>query len=105
VRLDFEDYWTSEQALFLDQYARALREAGDPDKAREIYEKITLLTTGRRDDGDIYARAYYWLGKIAEEKGEGRVARGNYRKFLALWDSADPGLPEVEDARARLGRF
>jgi len=104
-RLDFEDYWTSEQALFLDQYARALRESGDLDKAQEIYAKITLLTTGRRDDGDIYARAYYWLGKSAEEKGEGRAARGNYRKFLALWDRADPGLPEVDDARARLGRF
>jgi len=105
VRLDFEDFWTSEQALFLDQYARALRESGDLDKAREIYERITLLTTGRRDDGDIYARAHYWLGKIADEKGEGRAARGHYRRFLALWDQADSGLPEVVDARARVGRF
>ncbi len=103
-RLDFEDYWTSEQALFLDRYATALRESGDFDKARETYDKITLLTTGRRDDGDIYARAYYWLGKIADEKDDAATARSNYRKFLALWQGADLGLPEVADAKARLGK-
>ncbi len=101
-RLDFEGYWSSEQSSFFDGLARALFESGDLDKARETYEKTTLLTTGRREDGDLYARAYYWLGKIAERKGEKERARESYLKFLTLWQNGDPGLPEVVDAKRRL---
>ncbi len=96
-RLEFEG-----DAYFLNPLARALYESGDLDNARKEYEKITLLTTGRVDQGDIYARAYYMLGKIAEQQGDKARAVTNYRKFLDLWKDADPGLPEVPDAKARL---
>jgi hypothetical protein len=42
------------------------------------------------------------LGIIAEQKGEKAAARERFRKFLELWKDADPGLPEVADARKRL---
>jgi len=96
-RLDFEG-----DAFFFDPLARALYESGDLDKARKEYEKITLLTLGRLYHGDIYAKAFYMLGKIAEQQGDKAHARENYRKFLDLWKDADPGLPEVPDAKARL---
>ena len=104
AQLDPEHFWTTEQGLFLDGYAEALRVSGDLDRAREIYEKITLLTTGRSEDGDIYARANYWLGRIAEQRGEDEAASAYFRKFLSLWVGADPGLPEVLDAAVRLSR-
>jgi serine/threonine protein kinase/predicted Zn-dependent protease len=103
-RLDFESGLNGdlEQAFFFDNLARALYESGELDKARNEYEKITLLTTGRHYYGDLYAKAFYMLGKIAEQQGDKLRARENYRKFLDLWKDADPGLPEVEDARRRL---
>jgi serine/threonine protein kinase/tetratricopeptide (TPR) repeat protein len=98
-RLYFDD---EVAAFFFDPLARALYESGDLDKARKEYEKITLLTTGRIDYGDLYAKAFYMLGKIAEQQGDKERAGQNYRKFLDLWKDADPGLPEVADAKKRL---
>ncbi|TRZ92996.1 serine/threonine protein kinase [bacterium] len=103
-RLDFEFYNEDsfEHAKYFDALARALYESGDLDTARKEYEKTTLLTIGRLAHGDIYAKTYYMLGKIAEQQGDKARARENYRKFLDLWKDADPGLPEVEDAKRRL---
>ena len=102
-RVDFETNFSSDHALYFDSLAGALYESGDLDNARKEYEKITLLTTGRLHYGDIYAKAFYMLGKIAEQQGDKARAGQNYRKFLDLWKDADPGLPEVADAKRRLG--
>jgi tetratricopeptide (TPR) repeat protein len=85
-----------------DGLARTLYESGELDKARSEFERITLLTTTRWGSGDIYARAFYMMGKIAEKQGDKVKAREYYTKFLDLWKDADSGLPEVEDARKRL---
>ncbi len=107
-RLDFETGWIAEDpsvsdlALYLNGLAQAYHESGDLDMARLDYEKITMLTFGRLDHGDIYAKAFYMLGKIAEQQGDKARAGQSYRKFLDLWKDADPGLPEVADAKRRL---
>jgi len=104
-RLDFENDSSPDHALYFDGLARVLYESGDLDDARKEYEKITLLTTGRLYYGDLYAKAFYMLGKIAEQQGDKARAAQNYRKFLGLWKDADPGLPEVGDAKKRLANL
>jgi tetratricopeptide (TPR) repeat protein len=84
------------------------------EKARETYEKITSLTGGRDSFGgflygvgrflygDIFAKSFYMLGKICEQKGQKEKAIENYTKFLDLWKDADLDLLELENARKRL---
>ncbi len=50
----------------------------------------------------IYAKSFYMLGKIYEEKGWKGKAIEHYEKFLDLWRNADPGIAEVEDAKKKL---
>jgi tetratricopeptide (TPR) repeat protein len=93
-----------DRAFMIYPLALAYYKAGELDKAIVTYQEITRMTIGRRSSGDIYAKAFYMLGKIYEQKGEKAKAVENYRKFLDLWKNADPGLPEVEDARKRLAK-
>jgi len=90
------------QAMMLVPLAQAYLRAGQRKRAVETYRRITAMTSGRLRDGDIYAKAFYMLGKIAEEKGDEAQARQNYGQFLELWKDADPGLNELVDARKRL---
>ena len=92
----------SNNAFMLEALARVYFRSGDLENARREYEAITRLTSGRVRYGDIYARSFYMLGKISEQQADKARARENYSKFLDLWKDADPGLPEVEDARKRL---
>jgi serine/threonine protein kinase/tetratricopeptide (TPR) repeat protein len=97
--------WGESHAVFFDSLALAYYKAGDFEKAREEYEKITKLTTGRIWNGDVYAKSFYMLGKIYEEQGDTAKAAENYEKFLDLWKNADPGFPEIDDAYTRLAKL
>ena len=99
--LPFQYQPSDEHALYLDSLAFAYYQIGDLDKALEEYERITSLTSGRMEYGDLYAQSFYMLGKIHEQKGWKGKALENYERFLKLWKDADPGLPEVADARKR----
>lgn len=88
--------------IFYDSLASAYRRNGDIDKAIKSYQKILNLTSGRLKWGDLYAKSYYWLGKLHQEKGLDEDAKDYYNKFLEIWSYADPGLGEIEDARLQL---
>ncbi len=90
------------RALFINSLADAYYKAGDLEKALEEYKRISSLTFSRIWDGDIYAKSFYMMGMIYERMGRKAKATENYGRFLELWEDADPGIPEVNDARKRL---
>lgn len=81
-----------ENAGYYYYSAQAYFKAGDLKKAREEYERVPSLTSARIYYGDIYARSFYMLGKIAEQLGDKAKAREHCQKFLDLWKDADPEI-------------
>ena len=104
LSLDPHQWGVDNTAFFMEALARAYFQSGDLENAREQYEEITRLTTGRIKYGDIYAKSFFNLGRIFEQKGDQLQARENFQKFIDLWTDADPGLPELKEARQRLSK-
>jgi len=84
---------------------------GDFEKAVEVYRdsfKNWLLFNPSMRSIDLIdffeecSKVDYNIAKIYEKMGETPKAIESYERFLELWKDADPGLPEVEDAKNRL---
>jgi hypothetical protein len=60
------------------------------------------LNGSRLEHPDLYALSHYAAGRIRQDHGDPAGARQSLAAFLELWKNADPGLPEVEDAKSRL---
>jgi tetratricopeptide (TPR) repeat protein len=92
----------NDHAFHFYSLAMTYYKMNDLEQAQKQFENIIELTTGRLQWGDIYAKSYYWLGKIYQKGNQKQEAIGNYEKFLMIWKDADTGIPEVEDAKIEL---
>jgi len=50
-------------------------------------------------------KAHYLLGLAYENSSWNKKAIEKYAEFLEIWKDADPGIPEVEDAKQRLAQL
>ena len=89
----------------MDFIPRVYLQNGELDKVIDSYERLVTFNPMSEDRRLIHPLNYYRLGKVYEQKGNKRKAKANYRKFLKLWEDADPGITEVEDAKKRLAEL
>jgi tetratricopeptide (TPR) repeat protein len=85
-----------------DTLARAYAQNGEIDKAIAEYERLTSVYPKSGAPFLIHPKYYCRLARLYENKGMKAKARENLERFLGLWKDADPGLPEIEDAKTRV---
>jgi tetratricopeptide (TPR) repeat protein len=85
-----------------DALALAYAERGDLDRAIAGYEKLITFNPKAKTRVLINPIYHYRPGKLYDQKGLKDEAKAQFERFLELWKNADPGVPEVEDARASL---
>jgi tetratricopeptide (TPR) repeat protein len=70
-----------------------LLELGRPQEAAAAFEQALTRAPNR-------SLALLGRARATAARGDRAFARGHYRRFLANWSRADPGLPELEEARS-----
>ncbi len=78
-------------------YGELLLEAGRAADAVAWFERALARTPNR-------SRAVLGLARAAAKAGDAAKSRRAYEQFLVNWNDADPGLPELAEARAALQR-
>ena len=86
-----------------DVIPRAYEKMGNIDKAIEAYQKLINFDPKGQDRRMHIPIYHYRLAKLYDSKGLRDAARAEYRKLVEDWKDADPGIPELVDAKKRLG--
>lgn len=87
---------------YMDLLARIYAKKGDVGQAISEYERLLKENYSTGFSFTIYPLYHYRLGHLYEKANEPAKAAAQYERFLSLWKNADPGLPEVDDAKKRL---
>jgi tetratricopeptide (TPR) repeat protein len=86
--------------------AEAYLESDRLGEAVAEFEKVLSRYDNNRALCAIRAvKAHYLLGLAYEKSGWNKKAIDKYVEFLDIWRDADPGIPEVEDAKRRLAEL
>jgi len=83
-----------------DFLGRALEKKGEIDKAIAEYER--LLDPKKTGNILVHPFSRFRLARLYEKTGQRAKAIEQYEKLVAIWATADQGLLQVDEARARL---
>jgi tetratricopeptide (TPR) repeat protein len=85
---------------------KAYLEAGRLGEAVTEFEKLLSTYDINTVFNPIWVvKAHYLLGIAYEKSGWNAKAIEQYEEFLDIWKNADPGIPEIADAKERVKRL
>ena len=85
-----------------DWRARVHTARGDAAGAISEYRRLLTPSAEQKFVGVLEPRYVLELARLLDQEGDNEKARQEYERFLGLWKNADPDLPELAEARARL---
>jgi len=85
-----------------DVVPRAYEKMGNIDKAIEGYQKLITFNPKGQDRRMHIPIYHYRLAKLYDSKGLKEQARAEYQNLVEHWKDADPGIPELVDAKKQL---
>jgi tetratricopeptide (TPR) repeat protein len=77
----------------------------DAGMYREALAGLDTLLRTPIVQADDAVRLHLWRARTLEQLGRAAEAVASYREFLERWKDADPGVPEIAEARAALARL
>jgi non-specific serine/threonine protein kinase len=101
-------HFTKSRSNFRIRYmlGRSYLNANNLDDAVTVLEKaLSRYSNNRVFWGFWSVKANYYLGIAYEKSGNPNEAIEQYEEFLEIWKDADPGIEEIDDAKARLARL
>jgi tetratricopeptide (TPR) repeat protein len=88
-----------------DGLARVAKAKGDLDEAIDMYRRLNTPSIDSKWMSVLEPRYVFEVARLLDEIGDQAAAREEYERFLDLWKDADPDLPELDEARTRLGQL
>jgi serine/threonine protein kinase/Flp pilus assembly protein TadD len=86
--------------------ARLLLCLGDAEEASKLLKQLQSICHFNKAYWSVLmARIPYLLGVAYEALGKSENAMVQFQKYLKIREDADPGIPEVEDAKVRLAKL
>jgi len=86
----------------IDGVARAKAAQGDYAAAIEIYRRLLTPDLSSKWTPVLQPRFVLALARLLDKQGDRTGAKREYQRFLELWKDADPDMPELREARAKL---
>jgi tetratricopeptide (TPR) repeat protein len=87
-----------------DGRARVAAAQGRTAEAIALYRGLLTPGPEQKWTAMLDPRHVIALARLLDKAGERDAARAEYQRFLEHWKAADPDLPELAEARARLAR-
>jgi serine/threonine protein kinase len=85
-----------------DGPARVEVARGNRAAAIEEYRRLTSAAPGSKLSGVLEPLHIFELARLLAQQGDKAGVRVEYARFLELWAKADPGLPELMEAKQAL---